>query len=77
MSKPASAVTAASLAGSWLALVLRGFPSPPEGVASPDSTYVLRALVFMLLWALSAFALAGITRQTAIGIAIPVGKEDD
>lgn len=67
-----TAVTAASLAGSWLALLLRGFPSPPDGVAAPDTTYFARGLVFMLLWSLSAFALAGITRQTAVGVAIPI-----
>jgi ABC-2 type transport system permease protein len=66
------AVTAASLLGSFLALTLRGFPTPPDAVAGPDSTYFLRAVVFMLLWALSAFALAGITRQTPVGVAIPI-----
>ena len=28
--------------------------------------------MFVVLWALSAFALAGVTRQTAIGIAVPI-----
>jgi ABC-2 type transport system permease protein len=66
------AVAALSLLGSWLALVLRGFPSPPEAVAGPDGTFFVRGLVFMVLWAFSAFALAGITRQTAVGVAVPI-----
>lgn len=66
------AVTAASLLGSFLAVTLRGFPTPPELVPAPDSTYFLRGALFMLLWALSAFALAGITRQTPVGVAVPI-----
>ena len=33
---------------------------------------MLRAFLFMALFALSAFALAGITRQTAVGVAVPI-----
>ena len=61
-----------SYAGSWIGLVLRGFAMPPEGTIPPDSTFFFRGVVFVVLWALSAFALAGITRQTAIGIAVPL-----
>lgn len=66
------AVVALSLLGSLLAVALRGFPTPPEGVTGPDATFFLRGSVYLVLWALSAFALAGITRQTAVGIAIPL-----
>jgi len=67
-----AAVTAISLLGSYLAVVLRGYPSAPDTAPAPDSTYVVRAFVFMALFALSAFALAGITRQTAVGVAVPI-----
>jgi ABC-type transport system involved in multi-copper enzyme maturation permease subunit len=67
-----AAVTVVSLLGSYLAVVLRGYPSAPDTAPAPDSTYVLRAFVFMALFALSAFALAGITRQTAVGVAVPI-----
>lgn len=66
------AVAAASLLGSFLAVTLRGYPSPPDVVPGPDSSFFLRGVVFLLLWALSAFALAGITRQTPVGIAVPI-----
>jgi ABC-type transport system involved in multi-copper enzyme maturation permease subunit len=58
--------------GAWLGLVLHGLPTPPEGIPAPDSTFFLRGVLVVVLWALSAFALAGITRQTAIGIAVPL-----
>jgi ABC-type transport system involved in multi-copper enzyme maturation permease subunit len=64
-----------SFAGSWLAVTLRGHPSPPEaldGSVNPDAAFFLRGAVFVVLWAFSAFALAGITRQTAVGIAVPI-----
>ena len=67
----AAAVALASYAGSWIALALRGSPLPGE-VEAPDSTYLVRGVVYVALVALSAFALAGITRQTAVGIAIPI-----
>jgi hypothetical protein len=41
-------------------------------VVAPDSTYLLRGAVFVALWGISAFALAGLTRQTAVGIAVPL-----
>lgn len=65
-------VTTTSLLGSYLAVVLRGYPSSPDTAPAADSTYILRAFVFMALFALSAFALAGITRQTAVGVAVPI-----
>jgi ABC-2 type transport system permease protein len=64
-------LTLVSYAASWTALLVQGHPSPAEG-AGPDATFFLRGIVFIVLWGLSAFALAGITRQTAIGIAIPI-----
>jgi len=65
-------VTALWCVGAWVGLALHGYPTPPEGSELPDSTYFLRAFVLVVLWALSAFALAGITRQTAVGIAVPI-----
>jgi ABC-2 type transport system permease protein len=64
-------VALASYAGSWIAVALRGSPFPGE-VEAPDSTYLVRGVGYVVLVALSAFALAGITRQTAVGIAIPI-----
>jgi ABC-type transport system involved in multi-copper enzyme maturation permease subunit len=62
-----------SYAASWVALVLRGHPTPPTPADVPvDSTLLLRGVLLVVLWALSAFALAGITRQTALGIAVPI-----
>ena len=61
-----------SYVGSWIGVTLHGFPTPPDSVIAPDSTYLARGVVFVVLWGLSAFALAGITRQTAIGIAVPI-----
>jgi ABC-type transport system involved in multi-copper enzyme maturation permease subunit len=66
------AFTVVSYAGSWIGVALRGYPAPPASTVTPDSTFLLRGAVFLVLWALSAFALAGVTRQTAIGIAVPV-----
>lgn len=71
------AATAAVLAlvsyvGSFLAVTLRGQPLPPAEMPIPDGTYLLRGIVFVVLWALSAFAIAGLTRQTALGIAVPI-----
>lgn len=65
-------ITALSLLGSFVAVTLRGYPTPPELAVGPDATYWVRAFVFMALFALSAFALAGITRQIAVGIAVPI-----
>lgn len=64
--------TVVSYAASWTALLVRGYATPPPGAPGVDSSFLLRGLVFMMLWSLSAWALAGITRQTAIGIAVPV-----
>lgn len=61
-----------SYAASWVGVTVRGYPAPPPEAPPVDSTYLLRGVLFMALWALSAWALAGITRQTAIGIAVPV-----
>jgi ABC-type transport system involved in multi-copper enzyme maturation permease subunit len=61
-----------SYLGSWIGVTLRGFPTPPGDVVAPDSTYLVRGVAYLVLWGLSAFALAGITRQTAIGIAVPI-----
>ena len=61
-----------SFVGSWFGLLARGFPTPPEGAVAPTPSFFLRGIAFAVLWALSAFALAGITRQTAIGIAVPI-----
>jgi ABC-type transport system involved in multi-copper enzyme maturation permease subunit len=66
------ALVAASYLGSFLGVSLRGHPFPPADVISPDSTYLVRGAVFVALWGISAFALAGFTRQTAIGIAVPI-----
>jgi ABC-type transport system involved in multi-copper enzyme maturation permease subunit len=65
-------VALVSYIGAWLGLAVHGHPTPPDGVTVPDSTFVARGIVFVVLWALSSFALAGITRQTAIGIAVPI-----
>jgi ABC-2 type transport system permease protein len=67
----AAVVALASYVGSWIAVTLRGSPLPGS-VEAPDSTYLVRGVVYVALVALSAFALAGITRQTAVGIAIPI-----
>jgi ABC-2 type transport system permease protein len=61
-----------SLAGSEIAVTLRGHPLPPDYAIVSDSTLFLRGVVFVVLWSLSAFAIAGVTRQTALGIAVPV-----
>ena len=61
-----------SYLGSWLGVVLRGYPTPPEGVTAVDSTFFVRGIVFVVLWSLAAFALAGVVRQTAVGIAVPI-----
>jgi ABC-type transport system involved in multi-copper enzyme maturation permease subunit len=61
-----------SYLGSWIGVSLHGYALPPDTATAPDSTYVLRGVAFTVLWALSAYALSGITRQTAIGIAVPL-----
>lgn len=61
-----------SYLGSWIAVALRGFPLPPDSASAPDPTFLLRGVVFVVLWSLSAWAIAGITRQTALGIALPI-----
>ena len=64
---------AVSFLGSWIGVTLRGYPTRPDTAPEPiDSTILERGVVFVLLWALSAFAIAGITRQTALGIAVPI-----
>ncbi|MFC6236707.1 ABC transporter permease [Longivirga aurantiaca] len=68
----AVAIGLLSYLGSYLGVVLRGYPSPPDGVTPVDSTYFLRGIVFVVLWSLASFALAGIVRQTAVGIAVPI-----
>ena len=67
-----AAVLASVLGAQAIGLALHGHPTPPAGVTVPDSTFFGRGIVFVVLWALSSFALAGITRQTAIGIAVPI-----
>jgi len=64
--------TLVSYLGSAVGVTVRGHPLPPDDAVSPGSAYLLRGVVFVVLWALSAFALAGVTRQTAIGIAVPI-----
>jgi ABC-2 type transport system permease protein len=66
------AFTATSYVGSELGVTLRRFPTPPGGDVAPDSGLWLRGVVFVVLWLLSAFAIAGVTRQTAVGIAVPI-----
>ena len=62
-----------SFAGSWIGVALRGYPTRPDDAPSPDDSLILeRGVIFVILWALSAFAIAGITRQTALGIAVPL-----
>ncbi|HET7902021.1 MAG TPA: ABC transporter permease subunit [Candidatus Nanopelagicales bacterium] len=61
-----------SYAASWIGVALRGYPTPPAVAAPGEPAILLRGAVFLVLWSLSAWALAGITRQTAIGIAVPV-----
>ena len=61
-----------SFLGSEIGAAVRGYPLPPAGVTAPDSTYLLRGVVFVALWALASFGLAGVTRQTGIGIAVPI-----
>ena len=68
----ATALTLVSYAGSFLAVLLRGQPLPPAYLPIPDSTFLLRGVVFVVLWSLSALAIAGLTRQTALGIAVPI-----
>jgi ABC-type transport system involved in multi-copper enzyme maturation permease subunit len=63
----------ASFLGSWIGVALRGYPTRPDTAPEPvDSTILERGVLFVVLWALSAFAIAGITRQTALGIAVPL-----
>jgi ABC-2 type transport system permease protein len=64
--------TVVSYAASWIGVTIHGYPVPPDASAAVDSTFLLRGAVFLVLWSLSAWALAGITRQTAIGIAVPI-----
>ena len=61
-----------SFVGSWIGLVLRGYPTPPLSSPYPPDMYLAKGVALVLLWGLSAFALAGISRQTAVGIAVPV-----
>jgi ABC-type transport system involved in multi-copper enzyme maturation permease subunit len=65
-------LTLVSFLGSAIGVTVRGHPLPPGDVVAPSGTYLLRGAVFVVLWALSAFALAGVTRQTAVGIAVPI-----
>jgi ABC-type transport system involved in multi-copper enzyme maturation permease subunit len=68
----AAVLTLVSFVGSELGVTLRGHPLPAVDSPPADGTFLLRGTVFVVLWALSAFALAGVTRQTAIGIAVPI-----
>jgi ABC-2 type transport system permease protein len=62
-----------SYAASWVALALQGKPTPTgTGGLEADSLLLVRGAVLMALWCLSAWAIAGITRQTSLGIIIPV-----
>ena len=61
-----------SILGSWFGLVLRGYPTPSDEISAPQELFLLKGVVFVVLWGLSAFALAGITRQTGLGIAVPI-----
>ncbi len=61
-----------SLASAWVVLALRGYPTPPDYAIAPDAGFYIRGVLSVVLWGLSAFALAGITRQTAVGIAVPI-----
>ena len=61
-----------SFVGSEIGVAVRGHPLPPSAVTAPDSTYLLRGGVFVALWSLASFAIAGVTRQTGIGIAVPI-----
>lgn len=61
-----------SFLGSWIVVALRGFPFPPDSTSPQDVTLLLRGMVFVVLWSLSAWAIAGVTRQTALGIALPI-----
>jgi len=61
-----------SFVGSGIGVTIRGHPLPPSGASAPDSTFLLRGVVFVALWSLASFALAGVTRQTGIGIAVPI-----
>lgn len=63
---------AVSYLGSEIGVALRGHPVPPGDAVAPDPTILWRGAVFVLLWGLSAFAIAGVTRQTSVGIAVPV-----
>jgi ABC-type transport system involved in multi-copper enzyme maturation permease subunit len=65
-------LTLVSFLGSEIGLTIRGYPTPPASAEPPSDLYLLRGVVFVLLWGLSSFALAGITRQTAVGIAVPI-----
>ncbi len=65
-------VALVSYVGSWVGVALRGYLTPPAGLVAPDTTYLVRGGVYVVMFALSAFALAGITRQTAVGIAVPI-----
>jgi len=64
--------TAVSYLASWIGVALHGYPVPPATAPPADSTLLLRGAALVVLWSLSAWALAGITRQTAIGIAVPI-----
>jgi ABC-2 type transport system permease protein len=66
------AFVAASCLGSEIALTLRGHPLPPSDASPPQSPLLLLAVVYVALWCLSAFAIAGVTRQTAIGVVVPI-----
>ncbi|MDA8436186.1 MAG: ABC transporter permease [Actinomycetales bacterium] len=64
--------TLVSYLGSLLALTIRGYPTPPAAAPEAQDLYLLKGVVLVLLWGLSSFALAGIVRQTAVGIVVPV-----
>ncbi len=62
----------ACLAGSWLALALRGAPTPVGGIPDGTTGLLVRALLVLVGWAGLAFAIATITRLTPLGIALPL-----
>lgn len=65
-------IFAASVLGSWLVLAVRGQPVPSAGLPGGMTGLVVRAVLVLVGWAAFGFALAGISRLTAIGITLPL-----
>jgi ABC-2 type transport system permease protein len=63
---------AVSYAASGIAAAIQGPPPAGDPSQAIDGGLLLRGAVLMGLWCLSAWAIAGITRQTALGIIVPV-----